>query len=96
MNLNSIVMWGMWILGAGMVLVPLLLWCRGVNEKLDYLFEALAQKEREQHPGAQPGTSSSRGPTVVAKPLSPLVCVLIVVAAIFVFFIIPIWFLSRG
>ncbi|MDP2653159.1 MAG: hypothetical protein Q8Q08_03910 [Candidatus Omnitrophota bacterium] len=96
-GLRFVSMWGLWILGAVMLLAVALIWCHEVNKKLNEIMVRLDELGKSgngsylagSHPaGHNPGASSSR-------TVSPFIAVFIIGAAIFVLFIVPLWLVNR-
>ena len=92
-DFSLVTTWGFWIFGIVLILT-IALWCHGVNKKLLYILGRLEKIERR----AEQANASALKKNINAaadKFISPMVAVYIIGVAIFVLFIIPIWFINR-
>ncbi len=79
----------LWIAGITL-LIAAFLWCRRVNEVLEYILGRLEKLDGKKGGGRLPADSISREDII-----PPLLVVGIIGAAVLFLFIIPIWWINR-
>jgi len=99
---SLVVTWGFWILAVALLVTVGFLWCHGVNQKLRYILGRLEQlgggKGGQPEAGVVPLPKAQRAqaPRPASKGNVPsVVAVIIIGAAIFFLFIVPVWMINR-
>ena len=94
---NLFVRWGFWILGIGIILAIIVVWCSDVSQKLSYIIDLLAKTAQENHQKSIENLNSVKSDIKRdhGKTISPVVAVCIIGGAIIVLFVIPILILNN-
>ena len=97
LDLRFISAWGLGILGLGIILIVVVIWCHTVNQKLRYIMGILEKTdpgiEDKSLIDSRPFKRSVSGLT--DRSISPIIAVMIIGAAIFFLFIIPVWLINN-
>lgn len=91
---HSTVSWGFWILGSGILLTAVLLWCQEVNRKLKYILARLHKLGKGAEDLDLVLVERSAG-AFDSKMVPPLVAVSIIGIAVVLLFLLPLWFINR-
>jgi hypothetical protein len=87
----------LWVLAGGVIFVIVFLWCHDLNQKLRYILGVIEKMDREnsQLPLPTPHLPQRQAGVPAGKTVSPMVAFGILGLAIFLLFIIPIWWINR-
>ncbi|OGX24920.1 MAG: hypothetical protein A2787_03255 [Omnitrophica WOR_2 bacterium RIFCSPHIGHO2_01_FULL_48_9] len=93
---NFVITWGFLGLGLGILLIIALLWCRDVNRKLNYILMRIYKFGSDKGKEDNDLNSVEHRPVAgTGKAVSPLVAVGIIIGAIILLFLVPLWLINR-
>lgn len=96
-GLGFVTSWGILIAGVGIIFIIFAVWCHDISEKLRYILEILQKGERGNVYNITTGHGLPAASPQVAsgKPVPAFMTAGIIALAVVIFFILPIWLLTR-